>query len=146
MAKAVVFGLVLIVGFSVGVGQDSAEPAEDFKEVKAGDKFHRNLLKAVRAARKSGKIKPAEALRIRAAMLSPAFRAKAEELAKIQMGSSDQADKIPLDAEVKSDWDSLADFLERMIPLVLQLIEAIVDIFAAAEFPGSPEVRYSLAA
>lgn len=96
----------------------------EVKEVAAGDRFHNNVIKAAIKARKEGKITRSDVLKLRVAMLSPAFRAKAKELATIQMLASDQADQIPMIGE-NIDWDKLLEFIEKLIPLILKLIEII---------------------
>ena len=88
--------------------------------------FRSALGTAIRKAAKEKKITRAEALRLRVAMLSPAFRKHAEDLAVIQMAFSG-SDLVPFDAEGRVergsiDWDAFAAFLERIIPLLLDLL------------------------
>ncbi len=99
-------------------------------EASAGDTFHRNVIKSAIKARRDGKISRKELRRIRIAMISPAFREQAKELAEIQMLSSDGADKIPRIGE-NIDWDALLAFIEKLIPLILKLIDAITAVVSA---------------
>ena len=89
--------------------------------------FHAELLSAVTNARKAGSITRGQALRIRIRLLAPAFRQHCKELAMTQMFYSGD-DGVPMNAdgtinETAIDWEGLAAFLEKMIPLILQLIE-----------------------
>lgn len=93
----------------------------------AGVKFHRALIQAAVKANKDGKLKRAELFRLRVAMLSPAFRQHAEDLAVTQMSASG-SEGVPMTPEgavdrASIDWDALLAFLEKLIPLILQLIE-----------------------
>lgn len=104
----------------------------EFVEVKADAKFHRVVLKQARKQVKAGKLKRADMVRLRIAMMSPAFRQRAEDLAIIQIASSDDdLFGLPTDENgkierAKIDWESLGDFIERLIPLILMIIEAII--------------------
>lgn len=94
------------------------------------DRFRRSLLKAIASARKKGEINGRQAIRLRVASFSPAFLERAEELAVVQMvfsGESDDAIPRTDDGKVDKtsiDWDAFASFLERLLPLILQLISA----------------------
>lgn len=104
-------------------GAAATETAVD----EAGVKFHRALIKAAVKANKDGKLKRAELFKLRVAMLSPAFRQHAEELAILQMSASG-SDNVPMTPEgavdrASIDWDALLAFLEKLIPIILQLIE-----------------------
>ena len=100
--------------------------------VEAADNFHREVIKAVVKARKEGKITRTEAVRIRVAMISPAFRKRVEDVAVMQLAASGQDTGLPIGEDGKInraqiDWEALADFLERIIPLIMQLIQAFID-------------------
>lgn len=139
LRSSVTFGFVIgliVFGFSISsfadlgfVSQENLTQDEEIVEVAVGDSFHRNVIKAAVKARKSGKISRAQLLRLRVAMLSPAFRKQAKELATIQMKSSADADKIPMIGE-NIDWDKLFEFIEKLIPLIIQLIEIIAKVAA----------------
>lgn len=103
---------------------------EELSTVEAdGGKFHRAVIQAAIAARKAGTINRPQLMRLRVAMLSPAFRAQAEDLALIQVVSS--GEDLPFDlAEDGSiirasiNWEGLASFLERLVPIILMLLKA----------------------
>jgi hypothetical protein len=61
-------------------------------------------------------------------MLSPAFRAHAEELAVTQMYFSGD-DGVPMTDGIVDraaiDWDGLLAFLEALVPILLRLLEII---------------------
>lgn len=101
---------------------------QEFQEAK--DKtFHRQVLEAGQKLVADGKMRRADMLKLRVAMLSPGFRARAEDLAIIQITSSDDdLFAFPRDAEGRIDraaidWTAIADFLEKLVPLILQLLQ-----------------------
>lgn len=110
---------------------------ESFKQAEQvrGSRFSRQVNRAARNLVQSGKITRRQALRLRIALLSPAFQQQAEDLAIIQMYFSGQNPEfLPLDENglvqrASIDWEALIVFLERLIPILLQLLE----IFGASE-------------
>lgn len=93
------------------------------------DSFRRSIIKALRAARQSNALTAGEALKIRVAMLSPSFRNHAKTLCLVQMASSTKSDLLPRNddgtidvEEVDRDWAGFTDFLERFVPLLLELL------------------------
>ena len=89
--------------------------------------FHAGIVSAAVRARQDGTITARESLRIRIAMLSPAFRQAAEDLAVIQIAFSG-SDDVPVDANgqinrTAIDWSNLPAFLEALIPLLIQLLQ-----------------------
>ncbi len=89
--------------------------------------FHKGIVKAARQARKAGTITRGQQTKVQVAMLSPAFRKHAEDLAVIQMAFSG-SDEVPMTEagfvdRAAIDWDGLILFLEKLIPLILQLLE-----------------------
>jgi len=89
--------------------------------------FHSSVIKGIAKLRRSGEMSARDALRLRVAMLSPAFQQQAEDLAVIQMAFSG-SDEVPFDTNGKVDraaidWENLIAFIERLIPLILQLID-----------------------
>lgn len=101
------------------------EPVPVVEKVKV-NKFRQALLKAADSAAKAGEIKRADVVRLRVASLSPAFLQQAERLAVVQMAFS--GDEVPTldDGRIdvaKIDWDALLAFLEKLIPIILQLID-----------------------
>lgn len=112
----------------VVVAQDSPPKKDVVQEVSANP-FRRELLKAAQVAASKKEITRAQVIQLRVATLSPAFLAQAERLAVVQMAFS--GDEVPVDGDGKIevgkiDWEGLAAFLEKIIPLILKLI----DIFA----------------
>lgn len=96
--------------------------------VEARDAFHASLIEKAVELQRAGKLSRRDLLKLRVAMLAPGFRQKAEDLAVIQMSTSG-SDDIPLTPEgaidrASIDWAGLAAFLEKLIPLILQLIDA----------------------
>ena len=94
------------------------------------DGFRSNLSRAIVEQRKAGKITTRDAVRLRVAMLSPAFQDRAMDLAVAQVAfSGDVADAVPIDDEgvvqVEGiNWAGLAKFLEALVPLLLTLLKA----------------------
>ncbi|WP_413432773.1 hypothetical protein [Crateriforma spongiae] len=90
--------------------------------------FRRSLIQATRKAARSGDITFADALKIRVALFSPAFCDAAEDLCVTQMAFSGQAEGVlPMTPDgvierASIDWDGFASFLERIVPIILQLI------------------------
>lgn len=97
------------------------------KEVAAGDNFHRVVIETAVKQVKAGTMKRRELLKLRVAMLSPAFREAAEDLAVTQMAASG-SDAIPLTPDgaidrASIDWDAIIAFIEKLIPLIMRLME-----------------------
>jgi len=94
------------------------------------DVFKSSLIKAAVEARKAGKITARDAVKLRVAMLSPAFVERAHELAVTQMAfSGEVSDAVPMSDEgiiqVEGiNWEGLAKFLEAFIPLLITLLKA----------------------
>ena len=107
-------------------------PKQDVAEQVSRNPFRQALLKAADAAAKKGELRRLDVVRLRVATLSPAFLERAQELAVMQMASSgEDLGDLPTDADGKIevsriDWEGLISFLERLVPLILKLI----DLFA----------------
>jgi hypothetical protein len=104
------------------------ESSEEPAKVSRSD-LSKELVKAAVACQRRGEITRLELLRLRVAMLSPAFRAKAEDLAVIQIAASGQDGPFSVDENGEIvretiDWEGLGAFLEKLIPLILMLIKA----------------------
>lgn len=105
------------------------QPSESKLEV-ARTTFRRQLIAAAQKAVAKGEISRRDALKLRVASFSPAFLERAEELCVVQMAmSGENEDAIPRDETGTIDrasinWEGLAAFLERILPLILQLIAA----------------------
>lgn len=98
-------------------------------EIESGTRFSRALVKTAIKAQREGKLKRTEVIRLRVAMLSPAFRAQAEELCLVQIASS--GEETPFEyaddgtiIRTAIDWEGLAAFLEKVVPLILTLLKA----------------------
>jgi hypothetical protein len=105
-----------------------ASPKQEPQEVKRSD-FSKEVVKAAVAAQRKGEISRLELVRLRVAMISPAFRAKVEDLAVVQIAASGEEGGFSVDEDGNIiretiDWDGLAAFLEKLIPLILMLIKA----------------------
>lgn len=105
-----------------GVGTAQDDPGT----VAGSDGFVVAMRRAVSEARKSGKISRREAIRLQVALFSPAFRQTAREFACVQMAFS--GEEVPVDdtgrVDASSiDWGAIADFLERVIPILLDILD-----------------------
>lgn len=132
---AVLVALVMFVGCSAAADCQDISPTETFEngavvvEAAADDGFHRAVIKSAIAQVRAGKMRRAELIRLRVAMLSPSFREHAKELAIVQMAASG-SENLPMTEtgaidEAAIDWEGLGAFIEKLIPLILKLIEAI---------------------
>lgn len=111
--------------------QMSTALAEELSEaeIESGTKFSRALVKAAIKAQREGQLKRTDVLRLRVAMLSPAFRAQAEELCLVQIAASGEDTPFEYSDDgtiirTAIDWDGLAAFLEKVVPLILTLLKA----------------------
>lgn len=125
----IVVGVIALVSYAdspvLSQVQDTPKPIE-VRE--AQDSFHRGVIQAAIKAQREGKIKRVDVVRLRVAMLSPAFRQQAQELAVVQMSASgSEAAPIGENGQIDRasiDWEKLLAFLEKLLPLILQLIDA----------------------
>jgi len=94
----------------------------------SGDSFRQSLLSAAIQAANKNEIKRVDVLRLRVALMSPAFRQRAEDLALTQMyfhagelaiGSDGTIDRVSV------DWSRTIEFLAKLIPLILELLKVI---------------------
>ena len=125
--RALILCLLLVL-CPVAVAQDSP-PKNDVVQELSENKFRRALLKAAQTAAAKKEISRIQVIQLRVATLSPAFMVQAQRLAVVQMAFS--GEDVPTDADGKIevsriDWEGLAAFLERIIPLILKLL----DLFA----------------
>jgi hypothetical protein len=110
----------------------AATPPKQSSDVpieKARSEISVELVKAATALQRKGEITRIQLVRLRVAMLSPAFRQKVEDLAVVQMSASGEDGPFEVDenGEIRRetiDWNGLATFLEKLVPLVLALIKA----------------------
>jgi len=100
------------------------------EKVKGRDSFRRELISAAKKAAAKGDISRRDLIKLRIASFSPAFVERAEELCVVQMAmSGEDSDALPMDEDgniVKTaiDWEAFAAFLERILPLILQILAA----------------------
>jgi len=132
--RSIVLALALVICFA-GTSTAQVEvvdpPAVEMK-LPAKTAFQVALVDAVKTARKKGEMSARQALKVRIAMLSPAFQKRAEDLAVTQMAFAGGDDPVPMTADGKVDrasidWAGLSAFLEKLLPFILQLL----DMFAA---------------
>jgi hypothetical protein len=139
MNKIIAFALFSLlvaspVALSQNFGQDSVDTPkqsvkQDLVEELSNNKFRQSLLKAADSAARKGDLRRLEVVRLRVATLSPAFVQRAQDLAVIQMAFSGEDVPVNDDGKIevnRIDWEGLIAFLERLIPLILKLI----DLFA----------------
>lgn len=112
-------------------------PATASSEVSASKKsdFSSVVIQAAVSAQRKGQIKRAQLWQIRLAMLSPSVRSQAEDLVVMELAASGIEGVYTLDADGKIDrssidWDQLLAFIEKLIPIILDLIK----LFAADRF------------
>lgn len=79
-------------------------------------KFRRTLLAAARQAREAGDITPAQFFMLSAASRNPAT------LDKMQAAVHEAAIEEGLATTQAIDWDNLISFIEKLIPIIIQLI------------------------
>lgn len=89
------------------------------QQLNIGDrvKFRRNLLEAARNARQAGDITPAQYFLLSAASRSPIV------LDQIQAAVHEAAIEEGLATPQAVDWDALLAFIEKLIPIIIQLID-----------------------
>lgn len=138
VAALLLCSIVQVPGANNAVTRARAEvTVDDTAEVVLANPFRQALLKSAVSAVKAGQIKRIDLIRLRVATMSPAFLKHAEDLAIIQMAYS--GDDVPVDEngtidETAIDWDKLAAFLEKIIPLILKLIDAFASIQGVASY------------
>ena len=87
------------------------------------------LLEAIKQARKANRITAFQAVRLRVATFSPAFLDRAQELCLVQLSFTEDGPDLPRTEtgaidEQAIDWEGLAAFLERVIPLLIDLLKS----------------------
>ena len=121
--------LAAVLASTVSLQPSHVEAQSPVVEEVSSNKFRSALLKAAQEAAKKGELKRIDVVRLRVATLSPAFLERAQELALVQMSFS--GEEVPTDDNGKIDvsridFEKLLDFLERLLPLLLKLL----DLFA----------------
>jgi hypothetical protein len=90
--------------------------------------FSKSVIKAAVESQKKGEITRLELIRLRVAMLSPSMQSKIEDLAVMELASSGIENAYSLDSSGKIDrqsidWEQLLKFLEKLVPIILELIK-----------------------
>jgi hypothetical protein len=90
--------------------------------------FSKSVIKAAVECQKKGEITRLELIRLRVAMLSPSMQSKIEDLAVMELASSGIENAYSLDSSGKIDrqsidWEQLLKFLEKLVPIILELIK-----------------------
>jgi hypothetical protein len=132
VASECTFGLgeVSILEPKVSIPSHVLAQVDDKPKAVAEDPFRKSLTKAIADSRKKGTINFRDAVKLRVAMMSPAFVEKAKELAVTQVAFSGiESPDVPMDADgviqVEGiNWEGLAAFLEKLMPLILALLKA----------------------
>jgi hypothetical protein len=132
VASECTFGLgeVSILEPKVSIPSHVLAQVDDKPKAVAEDPFRKSLTKAIADSRKKGTINFRDAVKLRVAMMSPAFVEKAKELAVTQVAFSGiESPDVPMDADgviqVEGiNWEVLAAFLEKLMPLILALLKA----------------------
>jgi len=113
----------------VSQAQETPPPKQDVAEQVSRNPFRQALLKAADSAAKKGEIRRLDVVRLRVATLNPAFLERAEMLAKIQMAASGEDVPVGEDGKIEiRDWSEFATFLERLLELILKLIDAFASV------------------
>lgn len=100
----------------------------EVSKIETATSFHKTVIKSAIEAHKRGEITRFQLVALRTSMLSPAFRSRAESLAVVQIASSDSETtpfKYDDNGEIIKeviDWEGLTAFIEKLIPLIIQLI------------------------
>lgn len=104
---------------SVGVTQPSQASSLEVTQLRIGDRssFRKSLLAAGRKARDAGEITSLEFFLLSAASRNPAT------LEKMQAAVHEAAIEEGLATTQAIDWDSLITFIEKLIPIIIKLIE-----------------------
>jgi hypothetical protein len=131
-SKPVLFGLSSLVMpvSDTDVPKHILAQADTSPTRTASNTFREGLIKAINNSRKAGDVNFRDAIKLRVALLSPAFVEKAQELAVTQVVFSGESSvDVPLDengvVQVEGiNWEGLTKFLEAMIPLLLTLLKA----------------------
>lgn len=88
--------------------------------------FHKAALEAAKVKLRKGEITRMQMITFRGAMLMPAFRETAEKMATVQIVMSGEVSSAvefdDLGNVSRIDWGALAEFLERILPLLIQLL------------------------
>ena len=102
----------------------------EISEAKGTAGFRKTIIQASKKAFSDGEITRKQLLKIRLGTLSPAVLEKIEDVAIMQMAASgeDLSGIVEVNSDGKInrasiDWNNLIDFVERLIPIILQIIQ-----------------------
>ena len=128
---AMLFAFFLLAPLASAYTQPT-DPVSSEVSTSRKSEFSSAVIQAAVSAQKKGQIKRLELLQIRLAMLSPSVRARAEDLVVMDLAASGIEGVYTLGADGKIDrasidWDQLLSFIEKLIPIILDLIK----LFAA---------------
>jgi hypothetical protein len=92
--------------------------------------FRKAMVKAIRTAVRDKEITPAQAIKLRVALHSPAFEQHAKTLCVVQIASSGiESEFVPITdgkiAVASINWEALGEFLKVVIPLLLELLVSL---------------------
>lgn len=131
-AAVVIFFLIALL---MGCGSCEAQPIipeaavqTEIVEASVDRSFHRSIIKAALVAQERGEISRLDVIRLRFAMLSPAFRKHAEDLAVLQMYFHDGNLPLNVDGTVNRsniDWSKLMEYLIKLLPLFLEILRLL---------------------
>jgi hypothetical protein len=136
MIAVVIYTAVAIALFCTPCDAQDTFPAEvvspagrsEVVVIEASDGFHKAVIQAAVEAHREGRLSRAGLLRLRVAMLSPAFRRTAEDLACTQMFFYDGSIPLGEDGVVDRtaiDWATLLPFLIKLVPLLIEILKLI---------------------
>jgi hypothetical protein len=124
-----IFGLIFGCGACEGQIIPEAAVKTEIVEASLTEKtFHRSVIKAALVSAERNEISRLDVLRIRMAMLSPAFRKHAEDLAVLQMYFHDGNIPLNVDGTVNRssiDWSKLMEYLIKLLPLFLEILKLL---------------------
>ena len=108
-------------------GQPAVEAPQEARQELARPVFYAQVLRAIPAAVRDGTLSRRDALRLRFAMISPAFRSQCRQLAKIQvLSSGEQIPTSMTNSEIDWSGDIWSEFFKLLLPILLELLEQIL--------------------
>lgn len=133
--KAFLIGLLMLATAAPLVGAETTKKKMAFRPA---------LIAAAEDAAAAGKISKRDLRLIKFATLFPRIE-KQVQAAVAEKAVADGAKPPcadPYIASVGWDWESLIAFLEKLMPMILQLIQTLMDLFSIALPPGMEQFAY----